>query len=315
MRKPGSWVWVVALLTLLAALLPALRGIEERTEAGPEGPAEASLPPTTGEKRAALPPLPSVDSAPVAAPEAGRRLLVKVVDARGAPVGGAEVRAVHSSTESVQSTADDDGTTELFLEARSRDLTVGARSEGFAPTLVGGVSVDAGEVTLTLHSPWRLHGAVRSPDGDRLPGVRVSLQLHFPGAPADFVTRRTRTDESGTYEFTGLSRTRSRLDATRESGANLSVELETPVGGDVRMDLDFPWRPSLAGRVLDTRAKPVEGCTVWLRAEGKDWVTATTDEEGRWRRDDVPAATHEIRAGPTGDGRLGGTATRTATAP
>ncbi|RMG09277.1 MAG: carboxypeptidase regulatory-like domain-containing protein [Planctomycetota bacterium] len=175
---------------------------------------------------------------------------------------------------------------------RVEDPASGGRLVGPWHTVIvePGQSIDG--YTLSLSEVMvSLRGVVRDDRGLPLEGVEVSC-----GA------RRARSDAEGRYELRGLDLGSAWLEATAEGYAPAVREINYR-GAALEVDLALPRLGGVRGRVLRD-GRPAAGVTVYVCYQEEDGVRpyeTRTDEEGRYRLDDLPPATYSLKAGPGAD--------------
>lgn len=150
-----------------------------------------------------------------------------------------------------------------------------------------------------------LSGTVLNPDGKPLAGARVDISTAAPRVgrglfcPSCYVdcAKRTRTDELGRFEFTGLDPSlKFRLLISAVGLRTVQTELIDPIEDDVEIKLqaapqDFPPEHTIRGQIVNDVDQPVEGAlvdpcgakTADRRWGGRVAVAPTiTDAEGRF---------------------------------
>lgn len=219
------------------------------------------------------------------------RVRGRVVDARGFPVAGVEVRARSDRDPRPTSTVSaDDGGFDLggvvgavFLTATAPGLPPARQRVDVAP----GAEV---EVELRLEaSAVRLAARVLDTRGFPVPGASVRVDALRASAPA---RRHGVAGPDGTLEVRGLPAPPWRLTVEHPEHATLRVPRVDEIDDEVQLVL----RPAtrVAGRVFDEWSRePVVGATVELRGGGRIRATRT-DGEGRWRFGRVAAGDREL---------------------
>jgi RNA polymerase sigma-70 factor (ECF subfamily) len=245
----------------------------------------------------------------------------RAVDGRGLPVANASVRAIASGATigpfGPTATTDAEGRFQATLP--SADGASFFDLKGAHPDLPEawcvGIAAGATDVVVRFRRGVRLHGAVRSPNGEPLAGVRATLRY---GARPSAVPRERRldttlvatTDDAGAYAFPAapdLDRISfavefektGRIPATRSS-----AEAFEDFGEDgkpaYRLDVVLPPGTPVEGRVLDAAdGTPIADADVSLgvdttgrvprpqRPSRPPSVRAVTDAAGRFRVDGV----------------------------
>ena len=274
------------------------------------------MPPAPTDAAPAEPPLP----APVDLSKCDRDLDLfgEVVDGKGDPVPGAEVRTrSHPWRETAPLSVDRrddevagpltrtarDGTFVLRLRrGQSVDLLV--KHAGFRPAQVARRL--AGErVRVVMAEGARLEVAVKDADGAPVRGAEARLWRNAPVLGTDFQARLL-SDESGRCAFEGLPPGRMLLAVEHaEHGVPEWQHQQIAEGGVATAEVVFPRGRTIGGTVTDARTgKPIAGARV-----GGGWVlhrTATTDAEGKYAwRDWTGKGFDDLHCTAEGYGRQG----------
>jgi RNA polymerase sigma factor (sigma-70 family) len=269
-------------------------------------------------------------SAEFSLPE-GERVEGRVVDARGDPVPGAEVWlwAGDSWNGSRAVTAGDDGS--FHLKGLRGQVRVGARAGGYQPSLSYdpiGLPLDksgARTATLELGAPGgSIRGRVLDPDGEPVAGARVHAGergghiVDPPEGPRGEapVPASVATDGEGRFELPGDHAPGAvPIHAMARGFPVWSDSVNVAAGGaSIEIALAHPAR--IQGQVLDGAGQPVENASVVCSLErGGGWYQdafppprATTDADGRFQLETVPAGAQQLNAHPPRDAKRDGKA-------
>ncbi len=227
-----------------------------------------------------------------------------VVDLAGQPVAGAEVHLVRpnpigfADDGSIKTAADGS----FRLEQLDPDDTLPVRARTKEATTDGAIVIrpgkQSGKLTLTLDpkTATRIHGVVSDRSGKPVPGATVMLWWN-----RDYVSEKTRfsgvgsvlenykTDGDGHFASTALWPGDSyHVNVSAEGYGKAESPAYTGRAGE---DHDLGTiqlvgtSSNVAGRVVDSVGKPVEGATVFNRGDGPDAVTTRTDAGGKYRLD------------------------------
>lgn len=171
-----------------------------------------------------------------------------------------------------------------------RSLTVWARAPGLAPSAARWGMRSGPDrpaiVDLRCGLVATLEVRVARADGAPFPGARVELW----GGPRP--PRRARADEAGRIRWEDVvpGRCRIRFEEPGFEAENVDVTLaagETRVVGATLAAL----RVTVAGRVVDFRGRPIAGARVTADRRERE-----TDDEGRFRFEDVPRSAWSVGA-------------------
>ncbi len=163
-------------------------------------------------------------------------------------------------------------------------------------------------LTIRMETGRRLTGRVLDAAGVGAEGVDVSVRSQVQGVePRPFMTATptTRTDGEGRFAFEGLLEGEILLSVETGAGRPAVPDVRVAAGqneGEIRL----PSPASVSGRVLDDQGRPMSGVEVSADSEHRypgRWNT-TTDTEGRFRMENLPASAEQIRVWlPTPQGR------------
>jgi protocatechuate 3,4-dioxygenase beta subunit len=225
---------------------------------------------------------------------AGRELAGRVVDARGFPVGSAQVRvsaldARFPANRAAHSAAD--GT---FRVAGLPDppYAVEVEHADYAATRLRPVSPESGaELRVELHAGARVHGLVL----DRLKNEGIAgaqVRLRGAGDP-----RSTRTDKQGEFEFSNVST--GKYEIIVDSDRHISGRATLALADSGSRELDpIVLGPggSLSGDVVDRLGAPVFDAEVALGAPAQWKRSVRTDHRGHFRLTGIEPGEHWVSA-------------------
>ncbi|MBI3182144.1 MAG: carboxypeptidase regulatory-like domain-containing protein [Myxococcales bacterium] len=207
----------------------------------------------------------------------GMALRGKVVNEKGAGIGGAVVTAIYAAhSRFFDALTGDDGAFALGPLPEGQYNLVAA-SGALLPAHQKVTPADrAEEVRLTLHAPRRIAGVVLA-GREPLPAAQVSLEGQHRKAKVD-------ADKQGTFHFAGLRP--GDYELTAVAGGRLGAEsVEIEPGTDV-LDVEIVVGDAgeIVGTVTDGAKRPVPGATVSVRMSGAGvWKKAKTGTDGRYR--------------------------------
>lgn len=223
----------------------------------------------------------------------------RVVDARGEPVEGAQVRAHLSGSSrgcavyveaACPGPADSrDGETDADGRFAFESLEPGWYEVSLPNDLslverrLGEAGKSADEIAFVL--PERLvplEGRVVDADGAPVAGARVSVSGDRPDAEA-------RTSADGGYRFPRVLPGRQRLEV-RHADFGLAVEMVEVAGPRTRLDVRMPRATIVQGRILGRDGSPVAAPSLRVDREPVE-----VDAEGRFRFSLTPGE-HKVRA-------------------
>jgi len=238
-----------------------------------------------------------------------------VLDPAERPVGGAEVWLSYSFTFDSGSVVARTGADGRFRVRSCQGGSIGARAPRFAPSLLLPLRASEGgelALELVLMGPGgELSGTVLDPEGNPVPSALVLVGETRPGvrsgagvpvggsrsitglrAPA----RETRTDAEGRYSVTGLDPGVQPVTVRAAGFAIERAEEEIFEHGSSTRDLVLAPGVDLVGRVVTSDGRPA-------RAEVSSgipvgWLAflTTTDEDGRFRLEDLAPGEFEVSA-------------------
>jgi protocatechuate 3,4-dioxygenase beta subunit len=177
--------------------------------------------------------------------------------------------------------------------------TIVASAAGFSSASREGVEVSAA----SAFEPIRLRlwtgghhvtGRVLDIGGGTIPGARVIAVTYrpLPDETHERVELVTEADASGAYE---LRLPRGHHELRAEADGYAGGERRFGAREDARVDLFLSPAARLAGRVITADGAPVPGAEVRLQRQGpfrpQSWPLVTTDEEGQFSFEAVPAGT------------------------
>lgn len=253
----------------------------------------------------------------------GVDVLGRVVDARGAPVAGAEVWLSettdvervgrrHGAAQPIErgavvATTDDRG--RFLLSSVRVDQHLGARKAGHAPSVLvrpHGAPGDECELELVLPgAEGRLRGRVLDPAGRPVTGARVCAG--DPRAGSDVVladgrgthgpsVRTTTTDADGEFALDALTPGPTPLEVSRSGLAVHRSAREAGSGPAEPIEIRMQPTPRLAGRVLDERGRAVARATVIELGPGASAAQARSGADGRYELAGLPVGPCRIAA-------------------
>lgn len=233
----------------------------------------------------------------------GLRIAGRVVDEQGQPIAAATVATFFTLYEPDQSAAD--GTFAITIADAARDRhSLFARKAGYVETRI---EVDGKELQanyeLVLRRGARVHGRVFDPTGAAVAGA----ELYIGFSPAAYNRLEAGTNDDGTFEFAAVEVGKQLLTTTRTGFAPDSRVLEVPATGELAVDVHLQAPHFVAGRVVDAAGTGLPGVMVSVRTkrpatnglgERSEYldVRATTDGDGAFRIDGLPAGVVDLEA-------------------
>jgi len=235
----------------------------------------------------------------VVAAEKRERLVVRVVDDDGRPVGGGSY-ILHQRWEG--NSDEDNGSFNegrLVLPPPRHDwflLVYGARAQGggaapFGPAIVGPFAPATHEALVKLPAGRTIDGVVRAPGGGGVRGVRVAAAMKGLAEPyAEFhgEAASTRTDEAGRFRLTGLGAGTHTLGLTVGAPWRVAEPVDAEAGA-TGVVLTLVAGDSVHPIVVDADGRPVAGAYVKLTLNNVTVADADTDREGRASLDGLDA--------------------------
>ncbi len=259
-----------------------------------------------------------------------------VRDRSGAAVPGASVWLTtgHADWMGGQTIATTDAGGRFHLRDVPREQSLGAFAAGFGPSaLVDLEALDAEsqplrvELELTAEG-GSLRGIVTGPDGEPIAGATVSAGAYAESSwgmtsgalrTERWTPRTATTDGRGAYAMHGLPPGELPLRVRAPGLPIWKDEVEIRAGATARVDVALVASVTVEGTVRDVEGEPVEGAVV--RAFDADvprhflqfgqydhdevfgYPATTTDGDGRYRLDAIPAGDVHLYANPHRDPR------------
>jgi protocatechuate 3,4-dioxygenase beta subunit len=232
-----------------------------------------------------------------------------VVDSRGQPIAGAEVRAATPQSpssfifRSVETTPADavsaaDGSFVLEDRSTGEILDIAVTHPDYGPGSAPGVSVPASQpIRITLPATRRVEGRVVTPDGQPLSGATVlasEMILRSLGGSQMMGSNRFHravTTDEGTFSISGVAPGPIQLRVSLAGYQNAEREgLEVKPGEDLFVELTLEPGATVEGRVLNAAGDPVVRATVRAQEGGMGGAAFvmmsgmgnSTDADGRY---------------------------------
>ncbi len=239
-----------------------------------------------------------MDLGDIQLPEAAP-FVVRLVDSKGTPLGGGQVRL------NLQGTISSGSVTSFDLPAQeSQEQEVGEYVFDRAPrghveveAEVHGYAIKSEEVDLPRNEPlllrlnlgFRIGGTVRGVDGTPIQGAAVEIR------GSNDLPFETRTGASGQFLLDTLS---SRLEYSVSASAEgyATTTREDVMAGNEDLDLRLFREATVSGQVLSAADKsPIKGANVTLNSDG-DHLRTESDPAGRFEFGKLPPGSYRIYA-------------------
>ncbi len=206
----------------------------------------------------------------------GASAVGSVVDEKGRPLEGVEIRLSPAGLATTRRTVSDAGGRFRFAEVDPGLLLLVAEHPGFtrlslmAEVPEPGTEVDMGR--LLLPAGVGIEGVVTDSQGAPVEGAEVSarpageiVEIVMPLVPGPISRDAASTDAAGRFRIPDLYRGRRYEVVARHPrlGSAKAPDVEAPDARPIRLRLIPP--PSLPGRVVDRAGAPVAGASVILR--------------------------------------------------
>lgn len=220
----------------------------------------------------------------------GSELIGRVVDERGRPVPGAELKLgfldlPNSWLEPLRAKTTKEGRFS-FQPLTADDYVLSLRSSGFSSAefrldIVAGVSpLDLGEVVLS--PAVALEGRVVDPQGRPVAGAEVAAEWQKGKGPKVFPSSSTVARADGRFRLQDLQEGESYHLTAGASGFADSLPLRVAAPGEEPVRLELRVLRTLAGRVTDDRGRPVHRASLWNPELRNGRSKAETDFQGRF---------------------------------
>lgn len=188
---------------------------------------------------------------------------------------------------------------------------VNAQKPGFTADHIDQIGLDAGEVQyyhdirLLQLTDGVIKGTVTELDGvTAIAGATVTAMVEGAPPGSTPLTLTTTTLSDGTYTISGVPAATYTVMAGKEG---YSTEQQTGVKVDpgvVVANIDLQLAPgpgSISGQVVQAgKRTPIANATVTVLKGTRKIAEGTTDNQGRYKLDPVPAGTYDVRASATG---------------
>lgn len=191
-----------------------------------------------------------------------------------------------------------------LTELPDRPALLRVSAEGYAPTLSGGIRLRAGEEKtqdFTLTAGCTMTGVVVDGAGAPLAEVLVDAELRrsagMMGAMSFESTSSGETDSDGRFTLQGVPLGDLMIRAYNGTHAVSSITAKLETCADAApLELVMTGGGGLEGLVRDTAGNPVPGAKISLTHRSIGFVNTTSDAEGRYRFDRLPAGAMRIEA-------------------
>jgi len=223
--------------------------------------------------------------------EGDARLIGRVIDADGRPIGAFRLHAEGDEGEVDAKYEDTAGAFELRVPVGRWTIQVTSSKAGSSRPREVRTGLTAEKLVLTAGEPLTIRGVVRSPSGP-LEGARVW---------ATSVEESVLTDAAGRYELSSPCAETIRVYASCPGFVQRWASCE-PTGGDriEQVDLELPRGARIQGVLFHSDGSPARGATLRARSDGEGSF-ARTDENGAFHFDGVPAGEIRLHAEVNGE--------------
>jgi RNA polymerase sigma factor (sigma-70 family) len=243
----------------------------------------------------------------------------RVVDSHGDPVAGAGIwlswgSAYHLGH--IAKKADSDGRFTLDSIAPGQlGQELGARSNGYAPSLLHEVSGRAGDVVdVELHLPSRggaVTGHVLSPEGAAVAGARVAIgnirpfnvQLPDGSSGKAAPAARVATDKAGLFTAEGVGQGENDVEVSADGLATWRGKVHVSADEVARMDVALIKGAELSGVVRDQGGVAVDKARIDIDV-GQWPIILFTDNEGHFARHNMTPGSYHALVDGKSHGRL-----------
>ncbi|RBP45123.1 thiol-disulfide isomerase/thioredoxin [Roseimicrobium gellanilyticum] len=156
-------------------------------------------------------------------------------------------------------------------------------------------------LTLQLRENWgKVVGTVVDEDGKPVAGAEVSWYLPEPVSYSGPVVRNVKSDAAGRFEFPRFwAREKSATFFCKAEGLGNGALRSQTVKKTGTTELKFALKKAntfVAGVLMDSAGKPVEGIQVYATGEGQRSTQARTDERGQFRIEGLAKGYVHLRA-------------------
>ena len=235
----------------------------------------------------------------------------KVLDASGAPVGGASLSVMPPNGMAIQVKSEDDG--KYSITWQKRNFGGGQTQMLFVRDTARHLAAahDLDEVTtnldLRLEPALTLAVKVQDAQGKPIPSATANLYIRSGNTTSSVGQMPDSADDRGVIEFPDLPQERG-YSANISAKGYGSVTLQAQAGQTKTTHFDFPAAVlkaadrKLAGKVLGPNSKPVAGANVNMQGDGQPFGQTTTDADGHFSFDAVCEGPVRLFANHQGDG-------------
>jgi EmrB/QacA subfamily drug resistance transporter len=225
-------------------------------------------------------------------PDAGLSISGQVRRQDGTSVDGAVVTLIdHSGKQVARAVGSSDGSYRIGVPCAGSHVLI-VTATGYQPQ-ASSVTVESHtELDITLVGSGELTGVVRSPVGNPLANVTVTLTDERGQVNGAIVTM-----VDGEYSFRGAGAGNYTLVASGDRYRPIAVTLTVPDSGLLRHDIELTTAVPLSGtaRTDDGRTVPDAQITV-LDTDGRTAAVARTDADGRYLISDLPEGAYTVVA-------------------
>ena len=267
--------------------------------AGRPGPAPAAANPGATDE------LPAMTDEKAKRPET-RFVAGVVVDEDSLPIASAVVEGLGVATHGAVRTSAE-GRFLLPMNTEEQSVRLRVRAVGFAGWKSDGIAVDGTSARIVLERGRRVVGMVVDPEGRPVAGASVSTRFGLRSRPAAGLRTVTgesvdesvlqppwevRTDATGAFIIDGFGSEEEVLNANAEGWSPADPTSVSPPSNGVVIRL----KVSLVfeGTVQDQEGRPVSGARLVSSEPREGWINCSTDSDGRFRVDCLPAISHSI---------------------
>lgn len=226
------------------------------------------------------------------------------------PLAGVVVTARLGGSAVATAVTKEDGT--FFMEGLDANIyTVTAARAGFTAertislAVEGGLDANTGDIRLLELSPGSITGTVTQQDGTTpVPGATVTAILQTVSGAGEPLSFSTQTAADGTYVLSNVPAETYIVTASKAGFSSAQQKNVVVVQGQVTSGVDLELTPapgSISGQVVRQGIQtPIRGAIVRVLLNRREVGRATTDGQGLYKVEAVPAGTYTVEAQAAG---------------
>jgi protocatechuate 3,4-dioxygenase beta subunit len=235
----------------------------------------------------------------------------KIMNASGAPVGGASLSVLPVNGMAIEVKSDPDGTYSITWQKNNfgggQNSFILARDTEHHLAVAHDLDGTTTNLDLRLQPALTISVKAKDAEGKPIPSATANVFIRSGNNSSSVGQMPDSADDQGVIEFPDLPQERG-YSATISAKGYGSVTVQAQAGQTKTTHFDFPAAVlkaadrKLAGKVLGPDSKPVAGANVNMQGEGQPFGQTTTDAAGHFSFDAVCEGSVRLFANHQGDG-------------